>query len=1353
MAKFFNTRRLLVFLLVLILCAGLFPLSALAEEQVQTRQIELNEAYDSITKITVTISGVTIADIAERIVTTTEESVGTWPTYTYNIQLDETVGFKEIITLKAAYTGSQSKSFPRASTSRDPGTTGASKKTSDLDNGIGEKWTINGPETKATFYIYTAQSDIRPEGAQVTKPSAQYTFIFHAPHLPVTNFLADAEVISDYGQFLFKPYLLDPDAYEVPARSGNYTEKGVGDVRGVGKIAVPYGTETVDVKLTLENADVTDAYIGESKQTVKDGCFELTLPASKFGTKTTVTLKDTSGVAPDNKYELIVYSAGHEGMPDKVVDYLSIASQYTNGGNSINRYVGINAVATLLGMADEERYGRPASTNFYLNTSPYSLGSFGGYITYYYKDAIKDDPNNPYGVDFIVFGNSVDGSDAFSEPANVLVSEDGIKFYSLAGSVHYDDKTNWNYSRTYVNNDGSVGEGSGITFGYPLPERYPLFQWTEENKRQMTFTGVTFTDGIPAFGYADVGYQAFMDPDEGAIFDNRAYNPYIAPVSKNGRLYFEHTDGMDLAWAVDENGMPVTFENGIHYIKLQNSSGAIKGSLGETSAEIHIVMVSKPADDAVGASAVPASITVNREAVDLENGVYVYEDVPVPASGAFVVSVEAAQDANVYINSFPEKNHTFGSVPEHGIIRVIVQDGDKEPQIYYLNLKPDENLEGEKSSTITFVAGGVGSAGTVNGQESVEITYTDSSAEKTFPTPIYEGRSFKGWFDDKGKEYKKWTSELPTKLTLTAKWEYNVPEGTSDKIKVTFRLIGAIQTGVNEVTGKTYDVDLSKGMDGYYGSEYRTWIATRTYTMKLGDTNYNLLIKALANAGIEQKGADNNYIESITAPEAHGGYELGQFTNGQYSGWMYTVNGKHPGYGLKEFDLKNGDTVVWHYVNDYRYEVEDWFDDEAFPSLAEDDTFYNKWLEAEDIAPTADNAPNTGNSRQGAATTLAPKVTARDGAAEASISAPDMNKAVEDAKKNESGAIIIQPEISGKASKTTVELPKASVSSMASDTDADLKIVTPSGIVTIPNDALASIASQAGGSTISVVVEEVEKAALTAEQQKAVGDNPVFDVSILSGDKQISSFGGKSLTISLPYTLKDGENSGGVTVWYLSDTGKLEWMTCKYDKVRGFAAFTTNHLSAYVVGYDAWTNPFTDVKIGDWFFDAVRFAVQNELFTGISEESFAPNTNMTRAMLVTVLYRMEGKPAVTGTNFTDVKAGEWYTDAIIWANTNGIVTGYESGLFGTNNPITREQMAAILYCYTSYKKYDVTKTNDLAAYTDANTVTSYALSAMKWANAENLITGRTATTLAPSGTATRAEVATILMRFAESVTK
>ena len=180
--------------------------------------------------------------------------------------------------------------------------------------------------------------------------------------------------------------------------------------------------------------------------------------------------------------------------------------------------------------------------------------------------------------------------------------------------------------------------------------------------------------------------------------------------------------------------------------------------------------------------------------------------------------------------------------------------------------------------------------------------------------------------------------------------------------------------------------------------------------------------------------------------------------------------------------------------------------------------------------------------------------------------------------------------------------------------------------------------------------------------------------------------------------------------------------------------------------------PFTDVAADAWYADAVAYAVEHGLMNGTSASTFSPLMTTDRAMIVTILYRLEGEPAVTGTSaFSDVADGQWYTDAVIWAADNGIVTGYDTGAFGPGDTITREQLAAILYRYASYKGYDVTASADLSGYADQDQISGYALSAMQWANAESLITGTSDSTLTPGGSATRAEAATILMRFAQSL--
>ncbi|MBR7082300.1 MAG: S-layer homology domain-containing protein [Oscillospiraceae bacterium] len=179
---------------------------------------------------------------------------------------------------------------------------------------------------------------------------------------------------------------------------------------------------------------------------------------------------------------------------------------------------------------------------------------------------------------------------------------------------------------------------------------------------------------------------------------------------------------------------------------------------------------------------------------------------------------------------------------------------------------------------------------------------------------------------------------------------------------------------------------------------------------------------------------------------------------------------------------------------------------------------------------------------------------------------------------------------------------------------------------------------------------------------------------------------------------------------------------------------------------------FKDVDPNAWYIEYIDYVIENGLMNGVSEDLFAPNATTTRAMIVTILYRLEGSPDVSGTNpFKDVKSSQWYTNAIIWAAENDIVTGYGDGKFGINDDITREQLAAIMYRYAKYKGYDVTKAADLSGYTDASGISEWALDAMKWAVAEELITGRTATTLAPKGNATRAEAAAILTRFIENI--
>lgn len=185
---------------------------------------------------------------------------------------------------------------------------------------------------------------------------------------------------------------------------------------------------------------------------------------------------------------------------------------------------------------------------------------------------------------------------------------------------------------------------------------------------------------------------------------------------------------------------------------------------------------------------------------------------------------------------------------------------------------------------------------------------------------------------------------------------------------------------------------------------------------------------------------------------------------------------------------------------------------------------------------------------------------------------------------------------------------------------------------------------------------------------------------------------------------------------------------------------------------------FSDALKTEWYHGAVDFAISNGLMKGMSATTFEPNTPVNRAMLATMLYRLEGEPAVSSSNpFIDVKndaAGAWYYNAVLWASQNGIVKGYEDSTFRPVQEITRAEMAVMMHRYAKYKNYDVSATGNLSSYPDVSQVDDWAYEALSWANAEELITGSKTDNgiyILPRDKATRAQVATIFMRYINNI--
>lgn len=370
---------------------------------------------------------------------------------------------------------------------------------------------------------------------------------------------------------------------------------------------------------------------------------------------------------------------------------------------------------------------------------------------------------------------------------------------------------------------------------------------------------------------------------------------------------------------------------------------------------------------------------------------------------------------------------------------------------------------------------------------------------------------------------------------------------SAENVSVSFALIGEKAYGAGFVLTKDTP------------NTYKLWSAKKTYQVRAGSTVGDLLKRVLDESGLKCRGLEQGYVSSISSPD--GGW-LGEFSNGKYSGWMYTIDGSHPTLGISEQTLSGGEEIIFHYVDDYRYEVADWFADGEYAPLG-DGSMHDRWLAAIDSDDDYDDNTDTKPGRNGGS--------------------------VSGGSKNDTAAVTPAPE--------------------------------------------------------------------------------------------------KRLL------------------------------------------------------------PFSDVAEGSWYYSAVSYAYDNGLFAGVSDTEFAPDAAISRAMLVTVLYRAAGSPQTEPGGFGDVADGTWYAAATGWAAKSGIAAGISQAEFAPDMSITREQLAAMLMRYADSVRADTSARAELAPFADAADCSEYAVPALGWAVAGGIISGKAADTLSPADTATRAEAAAMLMRF------
>lgn len=639
-------------------------------------------------------------------------------------------------------------------------------------------------------------------------------------------------------------------------------------------------------------------------------------------TKQTVTVSSEDGISCDYSFKLQAKSK--YDVPDKVVDYLCIGSQYTNGGTAV----------------------QPETT---LSGSMKSLGNFGGYITYYYKNGIQDDPKNKYGMDFYVYGNSFQDGGSAAEPGQIYVSEDGENWYALAGSEHYEAKAHWDYTITYTKGeDGkarwtdNLGNSIGATVSTAWPNEASYYMNSVWSQEEYQYTGIVLdclqggimgdssTSSLVAeckFGYSDYYANGTIGAD---------VNPYIAKPTQ--------ANGFDLAWAVDAEGNPVDVsKKEFHYVKVATASNIWAGAFAEKSTEIAQIIRTEPQEEAVGKTTAPESITISdgisQKVINFTEGQQIYEANIDDMKYVSVAVNGTVDEDNIYINNqrvvSGEAAAGFKVTKESGekLIRIIVQNGEKEPVLYLLKLTGSATEKDELIEDVKVQVGGAERYASTKDGKAYELTVGHSISRIAFKPIVKEGVTYTiqegtltegtekdGVAEDNGgdgpgqKEGYDLTYGANT-FTIAAKdseerqqtvvlkvVRENAPVISGDEITVSFTLYGDSKHGQLEKL-HTYQSD---------SAELPKWVETVSYTVPKESCVLDVLKKALEEKGLSYKNAGGNYISEING--------LAEVDNGTLSGWMYLVNGRYPSRGVAEQTLKDGDEIVFHYTDDYTKE-------------------------------------------------------------------------------------------------------------------------------------------------------------------------------------------------------------------------------------------------------------------------------------------------------------------------------------------------------------------------------------------------------------------------------------------------
>ncbi len=481
--------------------------------------------------------------------------------------------------------------------------------------------------------------------------------------------------------------------------------------------------------------------------------------------------------------------------------------------------------------------------------------------------------------------------------------------------------------------------------------------------------------------------------------------------------------------------------------------------------------------------------------------------------------------------------------------------------------------------------------------------------------------------------------------------------------------------------------------------------------LKEGDSAWDVTKRILDEKSIAYKFSFSGKYGSVYISSIDGD---GEFDHGSGSGWMYAVNGSYPDVGCNAYPLKNGDVITWRYTLNLGNDL---------------GANAGKYPDNDKITDTKPETPSGEKTE-----TLTPTATVTNGTATVTISNADTDKALKAIQKNTATELVIAPKIKGDVSKVSVALPSSSISALSKESGLRLTMDTPVGALTLNAAGLAALA-QEGGKTVT----------LTADR----GVDGSVAITVAADGKAVNQLsGGLKVAIPVPDTLKTPLARSNVSPTLVAALVEADGTLTVLPK-----SLVSDGVTYALLGGSATVTAvnrlavFSDVPATHWAAGAVGFAASHGLFQGSSADRFDAEEYMSRAMLVTVLHRLENSPAATGTDFTDIPADAWYADAVSWAGEQGIVTGSAGG-FAPDVSVTREQLAAFLYRYAKAAGLDTAvNSTPLTDFSDGGLVSDWAKDGMTWAVSAGLLTGKGGQRLDPAASATRGEVAALMERM------